>query len=406
MLPFIEIRRAQQEDHDDLADVFNNQSETVTEAYGEYFLAELIAAQSDSSKALVAQVKDKAVGLMGLTSEVDTKLLHECFELDHYDNLLKPEFMDAIRKRREYLIWQEQVEAEQKRIAFLKEMKQKTMRCSPVAQRIALQEYLTEREPMIMKEIEDWLGDEEKVKTLDRATVEQMIDSWLEDYHLVQPDQFFRDHPTNDSDLMCLVQTEKEFLLSTLEYFGLPKRYMDGVGHFPTWGKEAKDDKLAARKRAAAAKNKAANQNANAAKMQRLKEKKGIGNKKEVVTKPTHFDIKVFQSCFKRFVSCNGEARSALRRLLLKDINKTMKVFLDEHGEQSFKKCVDVNELAFRLRDKERGLGMEVDPVIAENLGPILLCFGEIEHEPRYGERIPEETEEEKRARMVAEIKA
>lgn len=44
MLPFIEIRRAQQEDHDDLADVFNNQSETVTEAYGEYFLAELIAA--------------------------------------------------------------------------------------------------------------------------------------------------------------------------------------------------------------------------------------------------------------------------------------------------------------------------------------------------------------------------
>lgn len=43
MLPFIEIRHAQQEDHDDLADVFNNQSETVTEAYGEYFLAELIA---------------------------------------------------------------------------------------------------------------------------------------------------------------------------------------------------------------------------------------------------------------------------------------------------------------------------------------------------------------------------
>ena len=43
LIPYIEIRRAQQEDHDDLADVFNHQSETVTEAYGEYFLAELIA---------------------------------------------------------------------------------------------------------------------------------------------------------------------------------------------------------------------------------------------------------------------------------------------------------------------------------------------------------------------------
>lgn len=83
-----------------------------------------------------------------------------------------------------------------------------------------------------------------------------------------------------------------------------------------------------------------------------------------------------------------------------------MKVFLDEHGEQSFKKCVDVYELAFRLRDKEHGLGVELDPILSENMGAILLCFGEIEHEPRFGERIPEESEEEKRARLVAEMKA
>jgi hypothetical protein len=98
----------------------------------------LIAAQGENNKALVAQVKDKAVGLMGLTTEVDTKLLHQCFELDQYDNLLKPEFMDAIRKRREYLIWQEQVGAEEKRIKFLKEMKQETMKCNIIAQRIRL----------------------------------------------------------------------------------------------------------------------------------------------------------------------------------------------------------------------------------------------------------------------------
>ncbi len=54
VLPFIEVRDARQEDHDDLADVFNSQSETVTEAYGEYFIAELIAAQSENNKALVA----------------------------------------------------------------------------------------------------------------------------------------------------------------------------------------------------------------------------------------------------------------------------------------------------------------------------------------------------------------
>jgi hypothetical protein len=120
LIPFIEVRQAKQEDHDDLADVFNNQSETVTEAYGEYFLAELIAQQNNDNKALVAQVQDKAVGLMGLTNEVDTTILHQCFELDSFDNLLKPDYMEAIRKRREYLIWQEQVEAEEKRINFLR----------------------------------------------------------------------------------------------------------------------------------------------------------------------------------------------------------------------------------------------------------------------------------------------
>ena len=101
-------------------------------------MAELIASQTTNNKALVAQVKDKAVGLMGLTNEVDTTLLHQCFELDQYDNLLKPDFMDAIRKRREYLIWEASIEAEKKRIEFLKQMKQETMRCNVISQRIAL----------------------------------------------------------------------------------------------------------------------------------------------------------------------------------------------------------------------------------------------------------------------------
>ena len=48
----------------------------------------------------LAQVKDKAVGLMGLTKEVDLKLLHKCFDLDAFDNLLKANFMDAVRARR------------------------------------------------------------------------------------------------------------------------------------------------------------------------------------------------------------------------------------------------------------------------------------------------------------------
>lgn len=126
-----------------MADVFNSQSETVTEAYGEYFIAELIASQNDRNKALVAQVKDKAVGLMGLTLDVDVKLLHKCFELDSFDNLLKPEFMDAVRKRREHIKAKMQREEYNKKIEAQLQLRNETMLCNIVAQRISLQEYFT-----------------------------------------------------------------------------------------------------------------------------------------------------------------------------------------------------------------------------------------------------------------------
>lgn len=247
----------------------------------------------------------------------------------------------------------------------------------------------------ILREIDEWVSDEEKIKTLTKETVVQMFDTWLNEFQVVQPSQFFVDHPTNDTDLTCSIQTELEFMLTTLEFFGLPKGYMDGKGHFPMWGKEKKDDKAAAARKRAAAKAKTQNKKA----MERLKQKKK-GTMQEDV-KPTHFDITIFLKCFKQFIACNGDLRSNLRKALLKDINNTMKVFLDQHKEQSFKKCVDVQELA-KLLGKN---GFDLDQTLADNLGNILMCFGEIEHEQAYGERIPPETEEEKRARMVAEIK-
>jgi hypothetical protein len=249
------------------------------------------------------------------------------------------------------------------------------MNCHAISQRITLQEYLVEGSEEILKEIDEWMADEEKIKTLDKLQVDAMIDTWLANFTILQPSQFFKDHPTNDAELVCSIQTEKEFLMTTLEYFGLPKDYMNGAGHFPTWGKEKKDDKAAqARKRAAAKNQKKGKANDRVAK---LKKARGMETKNEDDVKPTHFDISVFLKSFKRFIACNGELRSQARKLLLKDINRTMSVFLDDYKEQSFKKCVDVYELATRLVAE----GYEMDPILVENLGAMLMCFGEIEHE-------------------------
>lgn len=42
----MEIRMAKEEDHDDLAEIFNSQSEVLTSQFGEFFIADLIATQN------------------------------------------------------------------------------------------------------------------------------------------------------------------------------------------------------------------------------------------------------------------------------------------------------------------------------------------------------------------------
>lgn len=88
----------------------------------------------------------------------------------------------------------------------------------------------------INQKIDDYLQNDDEAKQLTRQSIEQLLDEWLAEFRLTQPTDYFLEHPTDDYELMCNIQTEKEFIISTLEIFGLPERYMEGNGHFPDWG--------------------------------------------------------------------------------------------------------------------------------------------------------------------------
>lgn len=53
----------------------------------------------NKGKALVAEVGQKAVGIMSLSSDIDFSILAKNYELDTFDNLLKNDIMQAIRDR-------------------------------------------------------------------------------------------------------------------------------------------------------------------------------------------------------------------------------------------------------------------------------------------------------------------
>ena len=85
-----------------------------------------------------SSAEQKAVGLLGLTNNVDIKLLHKCFELDPFDNLLKADYMDAIRARRDLIRAQRKRMEENEKIEAAIIKRRKTLECSIIAQRMEL----------------------------------------------------------------------------------------------------------------------------------------------------------------------------------------------------------------------------------------------------------------------------
>ena len=84
----VEVRLAMVEDHDDLMPIFKAQNEDA-DAYGEFFLAQMIQSQDDTNKALVAELNGKAVGILGVTGDMSLAALQEAFELETYDFLVQ-----------------------------------------------------------------------------------------------------------------------------------------------------------------------------------------------------------------------------------------------------------------------------------------------------------------------------
>ncbi|KAM4770899.1 cilia- and flagella-associated protein 61 [Rhinophrynus dorsalis] len=105
--PQLYIRKARVEDHDDLIPIFMQHNDTLKATYGEYFLAELIAAQDENSHAVVCEDKGTAVGFMSVCSEVNVKLLQDCFDLGPFHGLCKPHPDDVLQAKVEPIIEKE-----------------------------------------------------------------------------------------------------------------------------------------------------------------------------------------------------------------------------------------------------------------------------------------------------------
>lgn len=126
-----------------------------------------------------------------------------------------------------------------------------------------------------------------------------------------------------------------------------------------------------------------------------------MGVQEEEKVRPTFFDLVPFQKALKKFMCCTPDVRSFVRCLFTEKSTPLRNVFKDKHGELSFKKVVDIHEFASMLVDN----GIQIDGLLGESLGSMLMCFGDIEVDKHWGDRPPPETDEQKKAKANLNFK-
>ncbi|XP_062406740.1 cilia- and flagella-associated protein 61 [Sardina pilchardus] len=87
--PQLHVRRARVEDHDDLIQIFTEQTKALSSTYGSYFLAELIESQDQENHAAVCESDGTAVGFISVCGDINLTMLNECFELGPFNGLRK-----------------------------------------------------------------------------------------------------------------------------------------------------------------------------------------------------------------------------------------------------------------------------------------------------------------------------
>lgn len=236
----------------------------------------------------------------------------------------------------------------------------------------------------VLKTIDDIIMSEEMHQGLTCENIyERVFAQFLESFVLENPDDYFRDQAEN-VDLVCNVQDELNFMMTTLELFGLEKGYLQGIGHHSDWSPESAANKKGKGKDKKSKKTKSFNSLA-----------KRYGKGVQLEKRPTHFDLKPFLKALKLFLACNPEERSKLRTVAHEKAAAVRSVFKDKHNEVSFKKVMDIHELSKALEDAH----VKIDNSIKECLGSLLLCFGDIEVDAGWGDRIPPDTNEQRIAK-------
>lgn len=175
-------------------------------------------------------------------------------------------------------------------------------------------------------------------KTLDIAGFEALLKRWTTGFEIYNPSEMFSKYPEFARDIESIVMSGWEFLIETLEIFGLPKNYMKKEGHWKDWAKKIIEENIAAQLRRP-------KKNTKKATTKKGKDKRD----EESLKPPEYFDTIPFSQAFARFINCGAEIRSAFREELREKHKSVVMLFCDKEGEMIHDRSVDLNVLGKKM---------------------------------------------------------
>ena len=283
--------------------------------------------------------------------------------------------MEAVNLKRKMISEAKAVKTENELKQIEKQYHQEIMKCERISQRLFLQKYVMERAKDIdtIDEIEKTVSNKEEQLT--KETAKELIDQILKQYKIKYPELEQFEDKIKVEQGECLLSSEFDFFIETLEFFGLPINYMNGAGHWDDWlEKEAKkrEQKEQFRKKLG-----------QSSKVTRHRRDKKENDEPE---KPNYFDFSPLGKAMRLFKDANITVRSFLRKIVKENKNLIASFFVDENGEPSDQRCFDIMSLSKQLVKNK----IEIPQVFMDKIGPILLCFGGIPYTKRVVQRMPE----------------
>ncbi|XP_045516923.1 cilia- and flagella-associated protein 61-like isoform X2 [Pieris brassicae] len=103
--PKLRIRRAVEEDNDDIVAILDKNSPRLRELYGDYYISEIIGQHPEMKrKIIVTEGIDGVSGVMCLNSDVNFSMLQNTYELDSYHGLCKATPLEKEKNRRSNIL--------------------------------------------------------------------------------------------------------------------------------------------------------------------------------------------------------------------------------------------------------------------------------------------------------------